>query len=166
MNPAWLSFCLLFALNAQAHREHKAHAHGQAQLTMAFDQIQGSAEFETPAEAIVGFEHEAKSAKDLQRKQEAFLKFEKDFPQMLKLDPALKCQFHTDSIEMKTEGGGHADFVASFKIQCEKSPLGTALTLDFSSYKGLKMVKATILAGTIQKSVDVKSKPVRVELKP
>ena len=151
----------------KAHREHKAHLHGAAKLSVAFDQASGKAEFETPAEAIVGFEHKAKTEKQKKQVQEAFDKFEKQFPLLLKMDPALNCQFQKEKMEMvQGDSENHSDFHAAFQISCSRSPLGTTVQVDLTSYKKLKNTEITVLVGDLQKTVRAQKQAVQIELKP
>ena len=68
-----LSVCILTPLIAGAqnkkahrheHREHGAHVHGSAKLSIAFDKNKGKIEFKTPGESLFGFEYKAKTAAD------------------------------------------------------------------------------------------------------
>jgi len=55
-----IAFCILFsnfALAETAHREHGAHQHGVAQLTIALSQHEIELELHSPAYNILGFEH-------------------------------------------------------------------------------------------------------------
>jgi hypothetical protein len=152
---------------AFAKREHGAHVHGNAKLSIAFDQEKGKVEFQTPAVSIVGFEHVAKSAKDKMAVEQAKADFENNIRTIVEMPVALNCTFQKDRVEVKADADGdHSDFIASFNVTCLRTPKGETLTLDFSKYPGLKDVDATILVDEMQKTAEVKSKPVKVELKP
>ncbi len=152
------------------HREHGAHEHGAGKLAIAFDDAKGKIEFKGAAEGILGFEHQPRSEKDKKAVAEASQHFEKDIAQMIQLDPSLNCQFTKEMIgqvpEEGEEGSGeHSDWAANFAVTCAKSPVGTTVTVDFSSFKLLKDVDVTVLAGAVQKSAEFKKKPVVIELK-
>ena len=61
--------------------------------------------------------------------------------------------------------GEHSDFVANYSVECKKEIKGTKVTFDFTAFKGLKDLDVTLLVGDLQKSVEVKRKPITVELK-
>ena len=89
---------------------------------------------------------------------------------MIQFDSSLNCQFTKEMIgqvaEEGEEGSGeHSDWAANFAVTCDKSPLGSKLTIDFAHFKRLKDIDVTILAGSIQKSVEFKGKPITTELK-
>ena len=98
---------------------------------------------------------------------------------MVKFDESASCTFIKDKIEVVTEQkehdpkskehdehkGEHSDFVANFSIDCKNEIQGTKVTFDFSQFKGLKDLDVTMLIGDLQKSVEIKRKPVTVELK-
>jgi Protein of unknown function (DUF2796) len=44
--------------------QHGAHVHGTATLNIAIEERTATVELITPAESIIGFEHQAKSAAD------------------------------------------------------------------------------------------------------
>ena len=154
----------------EKHREHGAHVHGDGKLAIAFDDTKGKIEFKGAAEGILGFEHKAKNAKDKKTLSEAILFFENNISKMIQFDSSLNCQFTKEMIgqvaEEGEEGSGdHSDWAANFAVTCDKSPLGSKLTIDFAHFKRLKDIDVTILAGSIQKSVEFKGKPITTELK-
>ncbi len=152
------------------HRHHESHVHGAAELAIAFEGNKGKIEFKAAAEGILGFEKIAKNKKELQKVQEVTKMFEKNISQYVQLDASLKCQYSKEKIEQIAEAnqkgsGTHSDWVANYKLTCDKSPVGTKLTVDFKEFKKLKDVDITLLADTLQKSAEYKGKPVVIELK-
>lgn len=149
------------------HREHGAHVHGAGNLNIAFDGTQGKVDFESAAMGIVGFEHAAKTEKQKKAVADAISRFESQIQTIVQMDPSLACQFSKEKIEVRAEkGSSHSDFVASFKVNCGKAPLGSAVTVDFSKYPKLKNIEVVALAGEVQKTLKVSGKPLRIELKP
>jgi len=150
----------------QEHREHGAHVHGKGTISVAFDDKKGEIDFHTAAMGIVGFEHDAKSKKDIKTKDDAFAKFENEIMNMIHFDANLNCKYAKKSMEMKKdEDGDHSDFNASFDVLCDKSPLGSTVTFNFSMWPAMHEVDATVLVGTLQKSVNIKNKIVSLDLK-
>jgi hypothetical protein len=153
------------------HREHGAHIHGGGTLAIAFDDMKGKIEFKGAAEGILGFEHQPRSDQDKKTVADAIAHFEKDISKMIQFDPSLNCQLTKDMIgqvpEEGEEGSGeHSDWAANFSVACGKSPVGTKLTVDFTSFKRIKDLDITVLAASVQKSAEYKGKkPVVIELK-
>lgn len=169
----------VYAGKKKEHRHHEAHVHGGATLSIAFDQLKGKVEFKAASEGVLGFEHEAKSEKDKKKLTDTVAKFESSIGSMIKFDESAGCAFTKEKIEMvpekedhdeKEKGheehkGEHSDFIANFSVDCKKEIKGTKVTFDFTSFKGLKDLDVTLLVGDLQKSVEVKRKPVTIELK-
>lgn len=161
------------------HRHQGAHVHGAATLNIAFDQLKGRIEFKAASEAVIGFEHAAKSEKDKKQLNDAIAKFATGIGSMIQFDETLGCIFSKEKIEVAGENEGHdedskghikrqgkhSDFVADFTIECKKEVMGTKVVFDFSQFKGLRDLDITLLVGDLQKSVEVKRKPVSVELR-
>lgn len=169
-------FFLSWNLWAAEHREHGSHEHGSAVLSIAFEDSQdkgsvtGRVEFKAAAQGILGFEHAAKSDKDKKILTEAVTDFATKISSRIQMDPKLNCQFTQDRVGMLVEkghsgSGQHRDFAANFHVRCAKSPLGTVLVLDFTDLKKIKDIDVTVLVGNLQKSAELKMKPVQLELK-
>jgi len=154
----------VFATKKKEHRHHESHVHGSATLNIAFDQLQGKVEFKSSSEAIIGFEHQAKSEKDKKVLNEAIAKFETGMASFVKFEDSLACVFTKEKLEM-LHSGDHSDFIANFSVTCKTAIQGSKLTVDFSQFKGLKDLDVTLLAGELQKSFEVKRNPVSVEIK-
>lgn len=148
----------------KGHRHHHAHVHGAGELKIVFEKLQGKIEFKSAADSVLGFEHEAKSEKDLKVFNEAKERFQNQASQMIQLSADLGCTFATEKVDVQREGS-HADFFASYKVDCQKSPLGSELKLDFTFFKRMKDLDVTILVDDVQISAEAKRKPVTVILK-
>jgi hypothetical protein len=152
------------------HREHGAHVHGGGTLAIAVDDLNGKVEFKGAAEGILGFEHQPRSENDKKTVTDAIALFENNISKMVQFDSSLNCQFKKEMIgqvpEKGHEGSGeHSDWAANFSVVCGKSPVGTKLTIDFTSIKRLKDLDITLLVGSVQKTAEFKGKPVIIELK-
>lgn len=163
-------FCLiapaLHAAEKHEHREHGAHQHGSAEVSLAFDGAQGKFEFKSPSDSIVGFEHAAKSAQDIKTRDEAFKKFESQIGDMVSFDKSLNCQFKKEKLEMLAESAKHSDTQASFNITCAKSPEGSKVIFNFQKhFPNLKDVDVQVLTEKVQKSIEAKSNGTILELK-
>lgn len=155
---------LLFSLMALAQPQ-KAHVHGAGKVSLAFDGKSGKLELHAPAEAIYGFEHSAKSAKDKKRKDDGLQKLEEKISEMLILDPALKCEIKKEIFEV-IEQKNHSEVEAEFGISCEAPVVGSVLTFNFQkTFPRLKSVQIEVLADQVQKSLEAKKNGVTLELK-
>lgn len=149
-------------------RAHGAHVHGHAALAISFEGAQGRLDFRTPADAIVGFEHEAKTVAQKETVRANSEKFEKGLAEMVKWDASLNCRFEKAATQIKREkdDGHHSEFVAQADIACDKSPAETKVTFDFlKMFPKLRDVDATLLVDNLQKSAEIRSSGVAVELK-
>lgn len=157
----------LFVLaKTKEHRHHEAHVHGGATLNIAFDQLAGKIEFKAAADGIVGFEHAAKSKADQKTLADSIALFESKIGQMIVFDSGSGCVFEKDKIAMLSEKNStHADFIANFKVQCSKSLSGTKLTLDFTSFNKINDLDVTVLIDSLQKTAEIKTKPITIDLK-
>jgi Protein of unknown function (DUF2796) len=161
------------------HREQEAHVHGGATLNIAFDQLKGKIEFKGAADGIVGFEHAAKSDQDKKAVADAILKFETNISTMVNFDTRLGCVVSKELVEIQAEEhaehkdekksnslkGQHSDFIAHFSVVCAKSVLGSKITFDFTPFKRINDLDVTILVDAVQKTTEVKKKPVTLEIK-
>jgi hypothetical protein len=159
-----MGFALTAFADKHEHRHHEAHVHGGGTLSIAFDNFKGRIELKAASAGIVGFEHVAKSEKDKKALVEVTEKITKEISSMVKFDAKLECSIAKDKVEMNHDGD-HSDFIANFNVECKKSLLDSKLTLDFTSFKKIKDLDTTILVGDLQKTVELKQKPVTIDLK-
>ncbi len=174
----YFSFDVFAQSSVKTHREHEAHVHGAGTLAIAFDDLVGHVEFKAASEGVLGFEHNAKSEADQKELRALTAKFENEISKFVIFEPALNCRFSKEKIAMilekvspkkeKQSGkieGEHSDFVANFKVVCEKSVLDSKLTIDFSSFSKMKDLDVTVLVGDLQKNAEAKLKLITIELK-
>jgi hypothetical protein len=159
----------VFVSNAQAQEESskqlKAHVHGEGTASLAFDGKKGKLDMSLPAETVMGFEYRPKNAKDRKAKEDSLLKLEEKISDMVVLDPALKCEIKKEIFEV-IESKDHGDVDAEFNITCEQPVLGSTIKLNFAkTFPRMKKIKVDVIAGEIQKSVDVKKGGESLELK-
>lgn len=149
-------------------RSHGAHQHGVGELSLAFEGTSGKLELRAPSESFWGFEHEAKTAAQKKAVSEAKAKLERELAGMVKLDPSLNCVFQKGEIRESRErkNSGHSEIEVRSTVECEKSPLGSKLSMGFTGiFPKLKTVQATLLVDSLQKSVKVTDAETVVELK-
>jgi len=148
-----------------AHREHGAHEHGVAALTLAFSDRDLAVEFDSPAVNLIGFEHAATSAKDSQAVAETAEKLRAPLT-WLRLPAAAQCAVikttvesellgnATDSVPADHDGHeheGHADFTAKYQLQCKALQALDVVDMQlFDTFKGIEKIKAQWLTSTAQ----------------
>ncbi|KHD89426.1 MAG: hypothetical protein OM95_03410 [Bdellovibrio sp. ArHS] len=156
---------LLLSTMLFAAREHGAHVHGAGKVSVAFDGKNGKIELHVPAEAIMGFEHQAKTKADKQKKEKALAKLEEKIAEMIVLDPALKCAIKKDIFEVNQQDS-HAEIEAEFNVTCATPVAGSTITFNFTKqFSRLKKVQVDVLADGVQKSLQVQKNGDSVELK-
>jgi len=164
----------VFASKKKHH--HEAHAHGVGILNVVFERNQGRIEFKAASEAVLGFEHEAKTENDKKKLKDTIVNFETNMSSMIKFNESLGCVFLKDKIEMisdkeenknksKVRRAEHSDFIVHFNVNCKKEVKGSTVTVDFSSWKNLNDLDVTFLIDDIQKSIEIKKKPITLDLK-
>ena len=77
---------LTASIFAQQHRHEGAHEHGSASLGVVVEGRTIHFEFEAPADNIIGFEHEPKTAADRASQKAGLDKLRNNLPAILKLD--------------------------------------------------------------------------------
>lgn len=165
--PALVVCGALFARDE--HRHEGAHEHGSASLSVVTEGNTVYFEFEAPAEDIVGFEHEPRTAADRAKHKTALDKLRNNAGLILLLDAALGCTVATESVEWKKEehggSGTHSVVEAAFKAVCKKPAAGSSLRLAFTKYfPTLEAVRVTVISGSKQNAVVVRKDRPAVEL--
>lgn len=161
-------FILFSGFYASAeHREHGAHKHGAAELSIAFEGATGQIDFGVPSESIYGFEYVPKKDGDKKKQRDGLNSVEKNISIMIQFDPSLHCVLSKEKIEVEQhKGENHANVDAEFKVVCEKSPVGTNVTFNIQQiFPKIKDVKVKIIADDLQKSFDANKSGAVLELK-
>lgn len=155
----------LLSMMVFAAREQGSHVHGRGHVSLAFDGAKGKIQLETPAEAIFGFEHEAKTKADKKKKDEALQKLENKISEMIVFESAAKCEIKKEIIEVNLVKG-HADINAEFSVVCQQSVAGTSISFYFQKvFSSLKHVQVDVLVDEVQKSMEVKKNGESLGLK-
>lgn len=170
---------LLLALNsialAKSNRKHEAHVHGGGQLSIAFEGANGQIEFKSAAESILGFEHMPKNNSEKSLIEKMKSQFASEMKDYVRFEDALACKFTADKIMQEAEAhkdhdedsgsGEHSDWVAQFKVICDKSPLNSELQIDFRKFKKINDIDVTLIIDDLQKSAEYKGLPLQIKLK-
>lgn len=185
MKLKWLSITmgmsLLTIAASQAHcathehREHGAHVHGVATLTLALAEHELAIEFDSPAVNLIGFEHAPHDAKDQQAIDRAAHVLNSPLT-FLQLPPAAHCAVtkitvaselikstskagatntdhdsHHDHEDDDHEHEGHADFNAKYQLQCQQPQALNIVSVQlFEPFKGIEKINAQWLTSATQ----------------
>jgi hypothetical protein len=163
-SPTLIALVLCFATLCfgQAKREHKAHDHGSAQLDVAIDGQTVTADFEAPADPIIGFEYAPKTAADRAKVTAALNKLRASGAQIVVLPASAACKQVSADAHHEVEGGGtgketHSEVHVEFKFQCAKPLKGGMLTTNAPTlYPELREVKVQLVSGTQQTGGTIK----------
>ncbi len=156
-----------YAESTPSHREHKAHKHGAGKFEIAFQGTDGQIDFDAPTEGIYGFEYVANTEADKKKQHDALSLIETNIGDMIQFDAGLKCEISKIKIEVNQQDGEkHADIDASFKVLCQKSPVGSTMVFNIQkTFPKLKDVKVDVLADDVQKSLTAKKDGSKLVLK-
>lgn len=145
------------------HREHGAHVHGEASLSIAFEGTKGKIELETPAGNIVGFEHKAKTPKDKATVAKA-LETLKVGSQVFEFKD-MGCEISKANVEQKFDGS-HSEIEAQWDVQCNKALAGQKMEILLGKvFAGVKALKVEILVDDLQKQQELKGGQGLIEFK-
>lgn len=177
-------------LNSNAFAKQKrygSHQHGVAAVNVVAEGKSVTVQLKTPADSIYGFEHEAKTKTDVERRDTAIAKLKSSAPGMFILDASLNCTLssadvdpfvtdehaehekaeHTKVSEKhhqkekhnhNKKKGTHAEVHATFKFECEKAVSGTSMSFAAQKqFKALRTLKVQVLSGDKQSGLTVKS---------
>lgn len=155
-------------------RSRKAHEHGSAKVNIAFESAKGAPkgviEFEAPAEGVVGFEHEAKTAADKAKVTAALNTLKTRFAEMVVLPAASACKITNKSAKVEAEHAHdtkkkaaakqeqHSEVHAEFDVVCAKPLSGGEIRFGFTKvFPKIHDVDVALLAGEQQLSLEVEN---------
>ncbi|HEY7553630.1 MAG TPA: DUF2796 domain-containing protein [Candidatus Binatia bacterium] len=144
-----LGFLLLAvqALSAAEKRHAHTHVHGAAEINIVVEGKSVIVEFRSPAEDIMGFEHEAKSEADKKKLDAAVKVLKERFAEMVILDKALDCTpglaevsvVRTDAAgkdakSSAKKGGEHREVRARHVFTCQGDPTGSRVRFGVTKF--------------------------------
>ena len=157
----WIALCLLLATGAFAQKSKhpvKAHEHGTAQINIVVDGKTALVELESPAEGILGFEHEARTPVHKQQQETALNTLRKRINEIVIFHSSAGCGFTAKKAEVVKEAGEeHSEVHAVFDVSCARPIVGTSLQFGMTRvFPRIHDVKVQILNGSQQTGMDVK----------
>ena len=151
------------------HEQHTAHVHGEAQLLIAQDGSTLELEFHSPAMNIVGFEHQAKSKKQIDALEAAIDTLNQ--PGLLfTLPSAAQCtpvsievespetehSEHAHEHEHEHETEDHSDFTAHYRFQCKELSRLDRIEIElFKRFPGTERIEVQSISKKGQQKIDL-----------
>lgn len=157
-----------FSINSYAneenheHRQHEAHVHGKAELSLLIDGDTVAIELKSPALNMLGFEHEPKTNEEKEIVEQANKKLS-DYNNIISIAD-LNCQVIESEIESPYESeheeehhdhdhkhhddhhgdDEHGDYYLSYSLKCENTDkLKTIEVKLFDNFDGFETIEAT-----------------------
>lgn len=175
------SMLMLSTVAFAGGKGHAAHQHGVAAVNIVGEGTTLTVQLEAPSESIYGFEHEAKKAADVRKRDSAIEKLKTSAEKMFVLEPGLGCKMSGSDIKpFVTEAkenekpqskkdehkeGTHSEVHATFKFECTKPVAGSKLAFAAKKYfKSLSTLKVQVLSGEKQDGTTIKNDKGTVNL--
>lgn len=159
------------SVNAKMTRLKHAHHHGSAKMGLVFDDKNGRLDFKVSADSVFGFERAPKNEREKKLVEAQMSLLESKISEMVVLAPELGCVFTKEKMEIQKEAPSkkskddHSDLTAVFKIKCAASPVGSKITFNFQKhFPSIHEIDAAVIAGDLQKSLEIKKSGTILEL--
>jgi hypothetical protein len=150
---------------AKKRHQHGAHVHGTAKLDIAIEGRTATIEFESPAESIVGFEHQAKTAADQQKQAKALDLLKDKIGTMVIFEPALSCRWSPTNLEVVRQDQEHAEVHGVFTVTCDSPLASSRIRFAFSkTFPAIRTVNVQVVAATQQVGATIKRDRGEVEV--
>lgn len=164
------------------HREHGAHVHGIAALSVANDERALDIDFESPAINVLGFEHAVRDAAERQRLDQVVNQL-KDasalfilpgdagcVAQAATVDSSLLHKQITPADASPTDAhhhDSHADFDAHYHFECQRPAALTHMAVQlFQQFKGIESIQAQWLTAVGQNAKVLTPGDARIVFQP
>jgi hypothetical protein len=119
---AWISFA------------GEKHEHGTAELDVAIEGLTLTAEFRSPSDSVLGFEHAPRTAKEKQTASAALEILRAKSGDLVLLPVDAGCRFQPGKAGTVAEAGGHQDVEASMRAICRRPLLKGEIRFAFGRY--------------------------------
>jgi hypothetical protein len=161
-------------LGAAEKRHAHSHVHGVAEVTIAVEGKKLAIEFVSPADGLMGFEHEAKTDADKKKRDAALKILESRFDDLVILDKKLGCKSPGGKVAItqpepqksaakqssqggaKT-GGEHREARARFDYECQQAPAGSRVRFGVTKlFPQIHELKVQVLGDAKQSAAVIK----------
>jgi hypothetical protein len=158
---------------AAEKRQAHAHAHGAADMNIVVEGKKITVEFHSPAEGIMGFEHEAKTDADKKKRDAAMKTIKERFGEMVLFDKKLGCKYQPGEVSLvrtdddpkdhkqgngdHKKSGEHREVRATHHFICEQEPAGSRVRFAVTKmFPGIRDLKIQVLSGAKQSGVTIR----------
>jgi hypothetical protein len=159
---------------AAEKRQAHTHVHGAAEMNIVVDGKKVMVEFRSPAEGVMGFEHEARTDADKKKRDAAMKAIKERFSDMVIFDKKLGCAaqpgeivlVQTDTGASKghkhgkgdpKKGGEHREVRATHNFTCDQDPAGSRVRFAVTKmFSGIRELKVQVLSGAKQSGATIK----------
>jgi len=151
-----LSF-LQTALLAKANLH--SHEHGNLKLEIAVEKDTLVLMIDGPADSILGFEHQPKTAKEKKIYYEAQSLWKNKYASLFIVDEKISCQAVTNEFDLVTEEGSkHAEIEAKLELKCSKNLMGEKIKIALiKNFKKIERLSVELVGSQSKKIVEKKS---------
>lgn len=137
--------------------QHGAHEHGTAAVNIAIEERTATVEFTAPADSVVGFEHQAKSAADQTKQAMALDRLRHNIDSMVVVDPALGCRFSPTKVDVVQQDAEHAEVLGTFAVSCHTPLAGSKVRFGFTkTFPRIQTVNVQLVGVTQQVGASIK----------
>jgi hypothetical protein len=152
----------------------RAHVHGVGHINIVVEGKQATVEFLAPAEGLYGFEHQARTKAEQEKRGAALARLQEKISTMVVFEADRGCQFTTKNIAVvedvehehehgkgtkkaQKKSGEHSEVHAEFTVTCEKPLAGSQVRF------GVAKIFPTIKTVHVQALSDAKQTGVKVQ---
>ena len=153
----------------------RAHVHGVGQITIVVVGKQATVEFLAPAEGLYGFEHQARTKVEQDKRDAALARLQENISTMVVFEADRGCQFMTQKIAVEADvedeheygkgpekaqkkSGEHSAVHAEFTVTCTKLLAGSQVRFGVSKiFPMINTVHVQVLSDARQIGAEVKS---------
>lgn len=155
---------LIITSNANAHKEHKAHAHGAAKLDISIENNKIEADLEIPGMDLVGFEGAPKTAAQKENLKRMTDLMTNEYS-LLMIDETAGCTVTKRKLETDNHDKTHSEY--DFEIDYTCKDLSKVKTMDVNLFRDLESLNeltVQLVTHRSQKAVKLNRTNSKIEL--
>jgi hypothetical protein len=149
--------------------------HGVGYINIVVEGKRATVEFLAPAEGLYGFEHQARTRAEQDKREAALARLQQNISTMVVFEADRGCQFAKQKIVVEVDvedeheqgkgaekapkkSGEHSEVHAEFTVTCEKPLAGSQVWFGVSKiFPAIKTVHVQVLSDTRQAGVEVRN---------
>jgi hypothetical protein len=158
---------------AAEKRHAESHVHGVAEINIVVEGKKVVVEFRSPAEGLMGFEHEANTDADKKKRDAALKVIKERFGELVIFDKSLGCKFQPGEVvivqsdpgdgkdqhgKSDHKSGEHSEVRATHNFACEKGPAGSRVQFGVTKlFSNIHELKVQVLSDAKQSGATIKN---------